>query len=348
VNSPTMRIRFKHVTVRRNRNGTIRYYFQRRGQPLVALPSDPQSVEFAEAYRRCMEWKGSYEKEGSFGWLCDQYMDSPEFKSKATATRNARRRIILAMMNERLDPKFPETFGMERLSTISRRHIEILRDRKARNPNAGNERLKVLSQIFKLAVARNWREDNPVKDAARLSIPRGGHRTATDVDIEAYESFHRDGMAHRCMVLLKAFGVRVSDLRIIGPQHVRNGLLVFETVKTGVLCNLTIGEDARREMEACRSLVFLTNEHGAAFASDKALSQRVAKWFRQAGVKGVTAHGVRKWLATKMAENGASEYELMAWFGWRDPKEARPYVEAANRLRLAAAAGARMRKVNDR
>lgn len=340
----TMRLRLKHVTVRRNKDRSLRYYFRRRGYPLTPLPDDPTTPEFMAAYQACLS-PAPPVREKSLGWLADRYMDSHGFTSKSKATRDARRRIILTMMAERLDPKHPETFGMERLERITPKHIAILRDRKGRSPNAANERMKVLSQIFKFAIEQEWREDNPVRDVRRLAVRTGGHDTATDEDIAAYEAKHVSGPARRAMVLLKAFGMRVSDLRILGPQHVRKGLLTFETVKTGVLCELTIDADARREVEGCRDLVFLTNEHGSAFASDKALSQRIAKWFRQAGVESVTAHGVRKWRATKMAENGASEYELMSWFGWKDPKEARPYVQAANRRKLAKSAGEKMPSV---
>ena len=47
--------------------------------------------------------------------------------------------------------------------------------------------------------------------------------------------------------------------------------------------------------------------------------------------------------AARAAENGATEFELMAIFGWRDPKMAAHYVQAANRKRLAAQA---MEKLN--
>lgn len=341
-----MKLKLPYVTVRRNKDKSTRYYFRRRGQPLHVLP-DPFDNNFMPEYNRLKEWTAPavQAEEGSFGWLCDQYMDSAEFKGKAPATRTARKRVILSMMREPIDPKHPETFAMERAHKITSRHVSALRDRKAENPNAANERLKILSQVFKLAIARGWRTDNPVRDVPRLSIPRGGHETATDAHIAQYEAFHTSGPAKRAMVLLKAFGMRISDLRILGPQHIRKGLLTFETVKTGVLCELEVSPEVWQEIEGCRDMVFLTNDNGIAFASDKALSQRVAKWFRQAGVQGVTAHGVRKWLATAMADDGASEYELMAWFGWKDPKEARPYVQTANRRKLAKSAGDRRRSV---
>lgn len=335
MNAP-MKLKLQHVTAYPNKDGTLRYYFRRRGQPMVRLLGDPLSPEFMEAYQRNLNWVAPavHAAEGTFAWLCDQYMDSAEFRGKANATRQARRRVILSMTKERIDPRYPETFGTERAHKIRPRHIAVLRDRKAENPNAANERLKILAQIFKLAVARNWRVDNPVKVVERLSVPRGGHKTATDADIAAYFAKHSSGPAWLAMMILKHTGVRVSDLRILGRQHMRQGHLVFDTVKTGVRCELSIHPDLMAALPRDQ-MTFLTNEWGRPFASDKALSQRVAKWFRQAGVTEITAHSVRKWRATRMAEQGATEMQLMALFGWRDAKETRPYVQAANRRRMA-------------
>jgi len=320
-----------HVTERENRDGTKRFYFFRRGQPLTRLKGEFLSDEFMAEYRRCLEWvaPAATAYEGSFEWLCDQYMASNEYLGKAENTRRARKRVILSMMAERLDPDKPETFGQERAASIGIKHLEILRDRKRGNPNAANERLKILSQVFKAAKIK----PNPVRDIERLRVPRGGHRTATDDDIAKYEAKHPTGPAAIAMTLLKEFGPRVSDLRLLGRQHVKNGLLCFSTVKTGMLCELPVEVDLPKDR-----MTFVLTEDGAPFASDKAMSKRVAHWFRQAGVIGVTAHGVRKWLATKMAEERRTEYQLCAFFGWRDPKEARPYVQAANRRRLAGEA----------
>ena len=341
MNAP-MKLKLQHVTPRKNRDGTTRYYFRRRGQPVERLPDDITSPEFMERYRKCLNWIApSVEaQEGSFAWVCDQYMSSPAFKSKAKATRDARRRIILAMMAERISPQYPETFGQERFKSITAKHLRVLRDRKAENPNAANERLKILSQVWKLAAIEGWAESNIVKTIERLSIPRGGHDTATDEQIAQYFAYHTEGNAWLAMKLLTNFGMRISDLRIVGWQHVRNGYLVFDTVKTGVRCELEIsGEMLAALPEKGEQVTFLLSEWGRPFKSDKALSQRVGKWIRQAGIEGITAHSIRKWLATKKAEDGATEMQLMAFFGWKDAKEARPYVQKANRRLLASQIG---------
>ncbi|WFU71089.1 tyrosine-type recombinase/integrase [Bradyrhizobium sp. CB2312] len=52
-----------------------------------------------------------------------------------------------------------------------------------------------------------------------------------------------------------------------------------------------------------------------------------------------TSHGLRKAAATYLAEQGASDHQLMAWFGWTSISQAQVYTKEANRKRMAAQAG---------
>ena len=56
----------------------------------------------------------------------------------------------------------------------------------------------------------------------------------------------------------------------------------------------------------------------------------------EAGLKHCSAHGLRKAGAAIAAENGATEKQLMAIFGWETMKEAARYTKAANQKKLAA------------
>jgi hypothetical protein len=62
-------------------------------------------------------------------------------------------------------------------------------------------------------------------------------------------------------------------------------------------------------------------------------------WFRDkcaaAGLRGCTTHGLRKAGATIAAENGATEHQLMAIFGWHSLKQAALYTRKADRRRFA-------------
>jgi integrase len=90
----------------------------------------------------------------------------------------------------------------------------------------------------------------------------------------------------------------------------------------------------------CGDLTFLVTEFGRPFTSNG-----FGNWFRdrciEAGVPG-RAHGLRKATATRLAELGASDREIMAVTGHQTSKEVDRYTKAARRKVLAESAMARM------
>ena len=85
-------------------------------------------------------------------------------------------------------------------------------------------------------------------------------------------------------------------------------------------------------------LTFLVTEQGKPFTA-----AGFGNWFRdrcdEAGLPNCAAHGLRSAAATRLADQGATAHQLMAWFGWRTLSEAERYTQEANRKRLAASAG---------
>jgi hypothetical protein len=65
-------------------------------------------------------------------------------------------------------------------------------------------------------------------------------------------------------------------------------------------------------------------------------------WCKEAGLPRCNCHGLRKTGAVRAAEAGASEYELMAMFGWEDADMARVYTRKAAQKRLAASGAAKL------
>ena len=65
---------------------------------------------------------------------------------------------------------------------------------------------------------------------------------------------------------------------------------------------------------------------------------RFRQWCDAAGLKHCSSHGLRKAGATIAAENGATEQQLMAIFGWADSRQPSNYTRKANRRKMAAQA----------
>jgi integrase len=78
---------------------------------------------------------------------------------------------------------------------------------------------------------------------------------------------------------------------------------------------------------------FLINSYGQSWTK-KSLGNWIRKVCDKAGCPG-SAHGLRKAAATRAAENGMTEHEMMATFGWLDPRTAAIYTRAAARARMS-------------
>jgi integrase len=83
------------------------------------------------------------------------------------------------------------------------------------------------------------------------------------------------------------------------------------------------------------SLTFLTTAFGRPFTSNG-----FGNWFkkrcREAGITEGSAHGLRKAGAVIATENGATDAQLQAIFGWDTVKMAEHYRKKARQERLAA------------
>ena len=132
----------------------------------------------------------------------------------------------------------------------------------------------------------------------------------------------------------------------LGRQHVRDGVATIKTEKSGftVEVSLPILPVLQATLDAgpCGDLTFIVGANGRPLTKESFGNEFKAAC-KAAGVPG-SAHGVRKIAATRAANNGATEAQLMAIFGWTDPKMAALYTRTANRKRLAAQAMEKLKR----
>ena len=95
------------------------------------------------------------------------------------------------------------------------------------------------------------------------------------------------------------------------------------------------------EATATGDETFLITVFGKPYSAD-GFSNHILDWRCAAGITdSVSAHGMRKTVGINMAENEASEYELMATLGHTNPKATKVYTRAANRCRLSTQAASK-------
>lgn len=343
--------RLRYTVEDTDRHGNVRIYFRRPGQKKVRLRGTPGSDEFMADYRAA--FAGTLQPRptpgktpagaGTLRWLCERYFVSAAYKRLDPSTRAKRRAILDAICLDMFSADTP-MHGEKPFALMKPRHVRRIRDAKAETPEAANGRIKALRILFAFAIEEDLAEQNPAKEVPRFRTGSTGFHTWTPEEVSRYEATHPIGTKARLALALLLFtGVRKSDVTRLGRQHARDGVHTFTQHKNRnrkiKRLSLPILPELQTVIDASATgdLTYLVTEHGKAF-TDAGFGNRMRKWCDAAGLPHCTAHGLRKAGATIAADNGASERQLMAIFGWESSSDATGYTRAANQKHLAESA----------
>lgn len=276
-------------------------------------------------------------KPNTLRWLVEQYLGSAFFLDRCSAprTRQVRRRELEAMC---------EKAGDESIANITAKVIRKGMDRRREKPEAANDFLKALRGLFAFAVQYEHVNVDPTISVKKLRSrnPEGWH-TWTVEEVFKYRGRHPIGTKARlALEMLLNTGARRSDVVQLGRQHIRDGQIKFRVYKNRLRKHVEIEIPVLSQLQAVieatpekGDLTFLISDHGRPWSSGDSFGNRFRDWCNDAGLPHCSPHGLRKAGATIAAENGATESQLMAIYGWADPKMAALYTRKANRKRLA-------------
>ena len=343
---------YKYVTEEMDRFGTVYVYFRRKGQKKVRLREKPGTDAFDEEYKRALNGtpvlsasleKRSLAAQGSLRWLVEKYYGAPPFKTLDPDTRRVRSRILDILC---------ERHGHKPFTGMQPRDVAKIRDEKQETPEAANARVKALRQLFKWACAPEYgyAHFNPARDVSYLkSNNPDGHHTWTVEEIQQYRERHPIGTKARLALDVFLYtGVRISDVIKLGRHLERNGpagdvrrWLAFTETKNGkkkpkhreipILPVLGATLDASE----LGNFQYLITEWGKPYATAKSFGNRFKSWCVMAGLPHCSAHGLRKGGAVIAAENGATNDDMKAIFGWETSKQVDLYTRKAERKRIA-------------
>jgi integrase len=331
-------VRVKGMRIRiREKIGTAAFLDAYRAAVSQMLPEVPAAVENA------VFWPT-----GTLGWLADKYFASDEFQALDDQSQRNRRGVIKACLTETAIAKDGSAIGLCPLDRLTSQTVKTLRDLKKDKPGAANNRRKYLSSMFGWAIEQTpaLMTANPARDVRRIRYESEGFHTWTAEEFEQFENRHPLGTkAYLALALLLYTGTRRGDMVMLGRQHVKDGWLRFIPSKTRKQTKRAVQSekpwlpvlDRIVKASPCGDLTFLVTEYGKPFTG-----AGFGNWFRdrcnEAGLPQCSAHGLRKMGATRAAENGATEHQLMAIFDWSTPGQARIYTAKARNKKLAGSA----------
>lgn len=336
-----MQVSLPYVVRDVDRHGNVRLYFRRNGRK-QRLRGPEGSPDFLDDYRRALlgelpeKAKGKslvQSRPGTMWELISLYYKSAAYRSLDPRTRHVRAQILERFCRSNKDGEKP-------FASLEPKHLMIRRDAMMERPEAANGMLKALRQVFNFAVEYGHHTSNPAKLVKYLDSQSDGITAWSNADVDAFEAAHPVGtMAYLAMALALYTGQRKSDVIRLGPASIathggRDGFQLTQKKRTrGKPVQLWIPIDP--ELKEVLSLTptgstsFIITEFGRPF-TEGGFGNRFRHWCDEAGLKGLSIHGLRKTASAILAENGCTEQEIMAITGHRTSKEVIRYTRSAN------------------
>lgn len=325
----------------RYRKGTVSRYL-RGPYNSPEFKADLKAARSAEPIQR-LERSNA----GTVDDLCARYYASATFQKAGQSRQKVARAII---------ESFRAEFGKDMVSGFRFDHIEailIARSKKRREgkrtlggPIAAANLHKQLKRLFRYAVKLGLIASNPATEADGIVAPKtGGRHPWSEDQIVAYRKRHALGTKARLALEIFLWtGLRLADGARFGRAHLKEGLVRYVQAKTGKELVLPAAPQMLAAIEAMPMTgieTFLVTDYGKPFTAN-GLGNKMREWCDQAGLPDCTAHGLRKALARRTADLGATQQQLKAVGTWSNDAEVATYVAGADQAKLAEIALAKV------
>ncbi len=253
-----------------------------------------------------------------------------------------------------IESLLPEN-GDKPFAVLTRKTIKA--EMKARTPVQAGNLLSALRGMFRWMIDEGHldEDDDPTiglkSGKAKAGRESGGFLPWTEEDMGLYRAKWPVGTEARLMFDILAFTMlRVGDASRFGPPHLMKMVkamafqIATEKSQGRTMVKVPIHPDLAESIRAARAAGIV----GAEVFTGKRVRSRVlpmnkkawaAKFKKYAVSAGVnepkkSCHGVRKARAEAAAYAECTESQMMAMFGWTDPKMPAHYIAQANREKL--------------
>ncbi|WP_150523992.1 tyrosine-type recombinase/integrase [Roseibium sediminis] len=342
-----MKVNYPGLIKEKLPSGNYRFRVRVEGKPTrrVTLHIGPDHKDFSEHYkaaRRGIEIPPEAKPidtkiKGSLGWLISSYTEWLEDQvgkglySQATLVQR-RSKFKLLKPYEEYSLAMPQDQLLQ------------IRDDMADTPGSADNFIKAVRSLYAWAIERNHAQVNPAIGVGKINKGKGGAKPWTVADLKKYREHHEPGtMAHLCLTLFMFTACRISDAILLGRSNEfeRNGIkgLGWQPTKKGSayveIPMLPPLLTATRSMKI-QGPTYLLTEYGKPFQSPEGLRNRFRKWCDNAGLHHLSSHGIRKATGNLLAQEGASQYQIMSIHGHTQAKTSEVYTKGVERWRLAA------------
>lgn len=306
-----MEVRLRYV-IAKKRAGRYLYYWQRKGFASRRLPDDPNSAKFFELVER-LNRDADAEREGrkgpedgSFAWLVEKYLASPDAAALAPRTQKNYRYFLSRLTRQ---------FGHCPLDDLDRETVYEIRDFFSETPSLANQIVETLRTLLSWAVDRGILAENHALKPRRMRV-RPRNTVWTREQEKAFLAAADETM--RLAFMLGAYTAqRLADVCAMPWAHYDGKSISLRQQKTKALVRVPCHADLRAILDQTekRSLMILTTATGLPFKPSN-FNVRWKAIAKTAGIHGaVQFRDLRRTAMVRLAEAGANAIQIAAISG---------------------------------
>lgn len=335
------RRRLPYVMREVTRHGAVVWYVRKGRGKRIRLKSAYGTDEFFAEYQAALAGETPRLPNrlpvGTLAWLWDRYTDSLAFSQLRAATRTKKTNSM-----KRILARTPDARLLEITSAVIKEGIDARKDK----PNVARDFLETLRSVFQWGLQAELVSADPTQgiETPRDTASKGFH-VWTEKECQRFEArWPRGTWERRVFDVLLYTGLRRGDAVRVTQEHIKDGLIVMPTEKTGEVACIPILPPLAEALQYGPSdgVHLIVGKSGRPMTKES-FGNLFRKACDEAGVPGA-AHGLRKAMANRVAHM-LTEAEMEAFFGWeRGSRVTSIYTQQVVRERLAKSAAHKLKQ----
>lgn len=262
------------------------------------------------------------------GWLTEQYLNSAEFDNLRPNTQKNKLSSLTLVK---------EHFANCKYNQLEKVFVTEFMQSMKETPAAANQFLTDFRAVLTWSINQGYIENNVLEDVKKLAYPKVPHKPWSNEEMNLFANKYDYNTQERlAFELLSNMGSRPGDIIRVGPKNLKGDVLHYVSEKTKLPVTIRITPELQKAIDAQE------------FKPDTFLYQTMKRrpypsykifysWLRFRIIKlGIrkTPHGIRKTVAIRQLEAGATIPEAMATQGWKDPTTLIAYGKEMDREKI--------------
>jgi integrase len=325
----------KYITSFKDRHNKRRYYFRYRNQKFK-LPGKPGSVEFHDAYTRCLTdaKSGALGRDnvafinGTIGWVIEKYIghDHGLTQHKPSTQRNYR--LYCDIVKREI--------GQFKIIDLTLVAVRAMRDSIARKhkPSVADMCVMMVSALWKFAIEHERMPlgHNPAVGIFKLHKQKKLTKRWSVEIIEKFSTAATPSVRLGLFLLLYT----AHDVVTMQWQHIEGPHIRVKQRKTDEIVWIPLHPALRAVLDQTPRLndFILNSDRGEPYSAN-GIANAIRRTLKDIGVEDHSGHGLRVTAACALKEAGCSDDQVAAVAGHTDMRTLRKYLREVDRQRLA-------------